>query len=177
MDVFQTSLDGVLLFVPTPYLDERGLFTRTFDASVAERAGVKSQSFVQDSQSRTVSGVLRGLHGRAGAGEGKLVRCARGAVHDVVVDARRGSPTFGQHEAFLLDDISFRSLYVPPGFLHGFLALTDADICYRIDAVHDPTADIAVRYDDPDLGIHWPREPVSMSPRDAGADSWRHLID
>lgn len=176
MDVLRTRLKGVLLFVPTPHVDERGLFTRTFDASVAERAGIKSQSFVQDSQSRTVSGVLRGLHGRSGAGEAKLVRCARGTVHDVVVDARPGSPSFGVHEAFLLDDVAFRSLYVPPGFLHGFLALTDADVCYRIDAVHDPASDISVRYDDPDLGIQWPHEPLSMSPRDAGAASWKYVM-
>jgi dTDP-4-dehydrorhamnose 3,5-epimerase len=176
MDVQETSLAGVLLFLPKPHVDERGLFTRTFDVSVAQSAGIDSGNFIQDSQSRTKSGVLRGLHGRSGSGEAKLVRCARGAIYDVVVDARPGSSTCGRHEAFLLDDLTFRSLYVPPGFLHGFLALTEADVCYRIDAAHDPDADIALRYDDPDLGIRWPRKPLSLSPRDARAGSWRNLM-
>lgn len=171
-----TSLAGVLVFAPTPHRDERGLFTRTFDADVAAAHGVDGAAFVQDSQSRSVRGVLRGLHGRGGDGEAKLVRCARGAVHDVLVDARPASPTFGAHEAFLLDDESFLHLYVPPGLLHGFQALTDvADVCYRIDRPHDPTADLAVRYDDADLGVAWPRPVELISARDAAAGSWAEL--
>ena len=157
MHVRTTSLAGVLVFEPTPHRDDRGLFTRTFDAEVAAAHGIDGAAFVQDSQSRSTRGVLRGMHGRGGAGEAKLVRCAHGAVHDVLVDARTGSPTFGHHEAFLLDDEAFHHLYVPPGMLHGFQALTAvADVCYRIDRAHDPAADQAVRYDDPDLGIAWP---------------------
>jgi dTDP-4-dehydrorhamnose 3,5-epimerase len=172
--VVETDLAGVLLFLPTPHRDERGLFTRTFDTAIAAEHGLPA--FLQDSQSRSGRGVLRGLHGRSGRGEAKLVRCAHGAVHDVLVDIRPDSPTYGRQAAFRLDDVDFAHLYVPPGFLHGFQALTEiADVCYRIDAPHDPTEDIAVRYDDPGLGIDWPL-PVSMiSDRDAGAGSFAAL--
>jgi dTDP-4-dehydrorhamnose 3,5-epimerase len=171
-----TSLAGVLVFAPTPHRDHRGLFTRTFDAAVAAEHGIDGASFVQDSQSRSARGVVRGMHGRGGDGEAKLVRCAHGAVHDVLVDARPGSPTFGRHEAFALDDVDFLHLYVPPGLLHGFLVLTEvADVCYRIDRPHDPTEDLAVRYDDPDLGIAWPAPVERLSDRDAAAGSWAGL--
>lgn len=176
MDVRTTSLAGVLVFVPTPHHDERGLFTRTFDVAVAAAHGVEGHAFVQDSQSRSWRGVVRGLHGRAGDGEAKLVRCAHGAVHDVVVDARPASPTFGRHQAFRLDDERFWHLYIPPGLLHGFQALTDeADVCYRIDREHEPSHDVSVRYDDPDLAIAWPSPVTTTSARDARAGSWAQL--
>ena len=176
MHVRTTSLPGVLVFEPEPHRDDRGLFTRTFDAVVAAAHGVDGAAFVQDSQSRSNGGVLRGMHGRGGAGEAKLVRCAHGAVHDVLVDARLASPTFGRHEAFVLDDVDFLHLYVPPGLLHGFQVLTDgADVCYRIDRPHDPAEDLAVRYDDADLGIAWPAPIDTVSARDAGAGSWADL--
>ncbi|GAB2936890.1 dTDP-4-dehydrorhamnose 3,5-epimerase [Rhodococcus aerolatus] len=175
METRETTLPGVLLLVPTPHRDDRGLFTRTFDAATAAAAGLDPASFVQDSQSRSRAGVLRGMHTRSGRGEAKLVRCARGVVHDVVVDVRPDSPTFGRHEAFRLDDESFHVLAVPAGFLHGFLALTDADVCYRIDAEHDPSADLGVRWDDPDLGIAWPSPPGQVSERDAALGSFAEL--
>jgi dTDP-4-dehydrorhamnose 3,5-epimerase len=176
MDVRTTSLADVMIFVPTPHRDSRGLFTRTFDAEAAACHGLDPASFIQDSQSRSRRGVLRGLHGRAGRGEAKLVRCSRGAVHDVLVDARPDSPTFGREEAFLLDDDRFWLLFVPPGFLHGFQVVTwDADVCYRIDRPHDPTEDLAVRYDDPDLAISWPLPVTALSARDAAAGSWADL--
>ncbi|HEV2779860.1 MAG TPA: dTDP-4-dehydrorhamnose 3,5-epimerase family protein [Actinophytocola sp.] len=176
MRVERTDLDGVLLFLPTPSRDARGLFTRTFDATAARAAGLDPDAFVQDSQSRSRKGTIRGLHGRSGRGEAKLVRCARGAVHDVLVDARPSSPTFGKHIAIRLDDERFAQLYVPPGLLHGFQALTEpADVCYRIDREHDPSEDIAVRYDDPDLGIAWPLPVSVISERDSAAGSWAAL--
>jgi dTDP-4-dehydrorhamnose 3,5-epimerase len=166
----------VLVFVPSPHRDDRGLFTRTFDADIAADHGLDPASFLQDSQSRSRQGVLRGLHGRSGRGEAKLVRCARGAVHDVVIDARPGSATFGRHETFRLDDDQFWHLFVPPGLLHGFQVLTDhADVCYRIDRPHDPTEDLAVRYDDQDLAIAWPRAVTAISERDAAAGTWAQL--
>ncbi|GAA0952510.1 dTDP-4-dehydrorhamnose 3,5-epimerase family protein [Nonomuraea longicatena] len=177
MKVEQTRLDGVLLFVPTPHHDDRGLFTRTFDAALAAEHGLDAAAFVQDSQSRSRLGTIRGMHGRSGRGEAKLVRCARGAVHDVLVDIRPGSPTFGRSQAFTLDDTSFATLYVPPGFLHGFQALTgQTDVCYRIDREHDPEEDLSVRYDDADLGLAWPLPPTSVSARDLGAGSWAGLL-
>ncbi len=176
MQVSTTRLAGVLVFAPTPHHDERGFFTRTLDADAARGHGIDPATFAQDSQSRSARGVLRGLHGRAGRGEAKLVRCARGAVHDVVVDARPGSPTFGHHEAFRLDDEQFLHVYIPPGLLHGFQAITDeADVCYRIDREHDPSEDVAVRYDDPDLGIAWPLPVTRISRRDASAGPWSEL--
>jgi dTDP-4-dehydrorhamnose 3,5-epimerase len=175
-----TNLADVLVLVPRPFHDDRGLFTRTFDADIFDeylgRPGL-SGSFVQDSQSRSAKGVVRGMHGRSGRGEAKLVRCAHGAVHDVLVDIRRNSPTFGGQQAFLLDDDDFRNLYVPPGFLHGFQALTaTADVCYRIDRPHDPSEDLAVSYNDPDLAIDWPWPVSAVSSRDAGAGSWPELL-
>lgn len=177
MRVDRIEIDGVLLFTPTPHRDERGLFTRTFDAEVAAKAGLDPAAFVQDSQSRSLRGTIRGMHGRAGRGEAKLVRCARGAVYDVLVDARPGSPTFGTRASVLLDDETFVTLYVPPGLLHGFQALSDADVCYRIDREHDPAEDLSVRYDDPDLAIAWPLPVTFVSERDRTAGTWAQLRD
>ena len=175
MRVVQAGIAGVLLFVPTPHRDDRGLFTRTYDLAIGEQHGVGD--FLQDSQSRSRRGTIRGMHGRSGRGEAKLVRCARGAVHDVLVDARPTSPTFGRIESFRLDDETFATLYVPPGLLHGFQALTDlADVCYRIDREHYPAEDIAVRYDDAELAIDWPQPVSAVSARDAGAGSWAQLL-
>jgi dTDP-4-dehydrorhamnose 3,5-epimerase len=170
----------VLLLIPQPFRDNRGLFTRTFDAAIFDdylgQPGV-SASFVQDSQSRSSRGVLRGMHGRSGRGEAKLIRCANGAVHDVLIDIRQDSPTFGNLQTFLLDDHEFWHLYVPPGFLHGFQALTEtADVCYRIDRPHDPAEDLSVVYNDPYLAIDWPLQPSIISSRDASAGSWADLI-
>jgi dTDP-4-dehydrorhamnose 3,5-epimerase len=176
----QTDIPGVVVLVPEPFRDERGLFTRTFDAAVFDSyIGIPSASaFVQDSQSRSVQGVVRGMHGRSGRGEAKLVRCAHGAVFDVVVDIRRDSATFRTQQSFLLDDDEFRHLYIPPGCLHGFQALTEtADVCYRIDRPHDPSEDLAVAYDDPDLAIPWPRPVTYVSARDANAGSWNELLN
>ncbi|MET7771862.1 dTDP-4-dehydrorhamnose 3,5-epimerase [Nocardia sp. NPDC005366] len=180
MRIEQTELADVLLLIPQPFRDDRGLFTRTFDAELFdEYLGVPGAgaAFVQDSQSRSGRGVIRGMHGRRGRGEAKLVRCANGAVHDVLVDIRPGSRSFGQQQAFRLDDTDFHHLYVPPGFLHGFQAITPtADVCYRIDRSHDPAEDIGVAFDDPDLGIEWPLPVGAVSPRDAAAGSWEHLL-
>lgn len=180
MRIELSRLDGVVTFVPQPHPDERGWFTRTFDAEIFDEwRGVDGAAagFLQDSQSRSARGVLRGMHGRRAPGEAKLVRCARGAVHDVLVDARPESPTFGQHEAFLLDDVTFAHLYVPPGMLHGFQSLTEwADVCYRIDRAHDPADDLAVSWQDPTLAIEWPLHPPTMSARDASAGSWEELL-
>ncbi|GIH91032.1 dTDP-4-dehydrorhamnose 3,5-epimerase [Planobispora siamensis] len=176
MRVERAALDGVLLFVPTPHRDDRGLFTRTFDAAVAAEHGLDASLFIQDSQSRSRQGTVRGMHGRSGRGEAKLVRCARGAVHDVLVDARPHSPTFGRQMSVVLDDTDFLTLYVPPGLLHGFQALTgQTDVCYRIDREHDPAEDLSVRYDDPELKIDWPLPVSAISERDLAAGSWSRL--
>ncbi|WP_072803658.1 dTDP-4-dehydrorhamnose 3,5-epimerase family protein [Rhodococcoides yunnanense] len=181
MRVDTSDIEGVLLFVPEPFRDERGFFTRTFDTEIFDRAvqgsDVSSSSFTQDSQSRSIRGTIRGMHGRLGRGEAKLVRCAHGAVLDVVVDTRPTSPTFGEVRTFTLDDTAFTHLFIPPGLLHGFQALTDtADVCYRIDRPHDPTEDIGVAYDDPTLAIEWPLEPTAVSSRDRNAGTWKDAV-
>jgi dTDP-4-dehydrorhamnose 3,5-epimerase len=138
---------------------------------------LNATAFIQDSQSRSHQGVVRGLHGRRGEGEAKLVRCARGKIYDVVVDARPQSRTFGSHESFTLDDITFWHIFIPPGMLHGFQAITrEADVCYRIDRPHDPTEDVSVRYDDPALSIAWPQPVTGISERDLNASSWVEFI-
>ncbi|MGW0036452.1 dTDP-4-dehydrorhamnose 3,5-epimerase family protein [Gordonia sp. NPDC003376] len=179
MRIETTELTDVLLLIPRPHRDDRGLFTRTFDAGIFDAHLGKpgtAATFVQDSQSRSAAGVIRGMHGRAGRGEAKLVRCARGAIHDVLVDIRPDSPTFGRRQAFRLDDADFHHLYIPPGFLHGFQALVEADVCYRIDRPHDPTEDLGVAYDDPELAIAWPMPVGVVSPRDIAAGSWGELL-
>jgi dTDP-4-dehydrorhamnose 3,5-epimerase len=177
MQVRTMSLDGVLVFLPTPHHDDRGFFTRTFDVAIAREHGLAPEEFVQDSQSRSRLGTVRGLHLRGGRGEAKLVRCARGAVFDVLVDARPDSPTFGEHMSVTLDDTAFAHLYVPPGLLHGFQALTEqTDICYRIDRAHAPGEELSVRFDDPELGIRWPRPVEMVSNKDLAAGSWSELM-
>jgi len=158
---------GALLFRPEPHADERGFFSRTFDAQVVRDAGIDPAGFVQDSQSRSVRGVVRGMHVRGGAGEAKLVRCSYGAIFDVIVDLRATSATYLNWESFELRDTEQVSLYVPAGCGHGFQALTQpADVSYRIDRPHDPAEDVSIAFDDPELAIPWPLPVTVMSPRD-----------
>jgi len=171
MDVRKVaSISGALLFVPTPHVDERGFFSRTFDAEIAATAGLNPAAFVQDSLSRSARGVIRGLHLRSGAGEAKLVRCSYGAIFDVIVDLRPQSPTFRNWKSFLLRDDEQISLYVPAGCAHGFQALSEpADVAYRIDRVHNPGEDVTIAFNDPELAIPWPLPPSAVSPRDSTA--------
>ena len=159
-----------LLFRPTPHVDDRGFFCRTFDADVLRAADLDPAAFVQHSLSRSARGVVRGLHMRRGPGEAKLVRCSYGAIFDVVVDLRPASPTYRNWESFELRDDEQISLYVPNGCAHGFQALTDpADVSYAIDRAHDPAADVSIAFDDPELAIPWPLAVTAMSQRDRDA--------
>jgi dTDP-4-dehydrorhamnose 3,5-epimerase len=161
-----------LLFQPAPHRDERGFFSRTFDADVVREAGIDPDCFVQHSQSRSVRGVVRGMHIRGGDGEAKLVRCSYGAIFDVIVDLRPGSPTYRNWESFELRDTEQTSLYVPAGCAHGFQALTDpADVSYRIDRRHDASEDVSIAFDDPELAIPWPLPVTMVSHRDRIAGS------
>lgn len=170
--------DAILLQYPV-HRDERGFFVRVLDGMLlAEHAGIDSASFVQESQSRSTKGVLRGLHGRRHLSEAKLVRCASGTIHDVIVDLRPWSPTFRQWRAFVLDDVDHVQLFIPAGFAHGFQVLSDvADIHYRMDAAYAPELDYAIRFDDPDLGVEWPLPPQGLSPRDVNAVAFREVED
>ena len=175
MKFHTTTIAGVVVFEPTPIRDDRGFFTRTFDAAIAAEAGIDPASFVQENQSRSSQGGVRGLHGRLGAGEAKLARCSRGAVLDVVLDARPGSATFGTVETFVLDDIDHRQVYVPGGCLHGYQALTpEADFCYKSDTYYAP-GEVAVYPLDPELDIPWHLPIGELSARDAANPTWREF--
>lgn len=133
-------------------------------------AGLDPGAFIQHSLSRSGRGVVRGLHVRRGEGEAKLVRCSFGAIFDVIVDLRPASATYGHWESFELCDDNQVTLYVPAGCAHGFQALTDpADMSYLIDRAHDPSEDVSIAFDDPDLAIPWPLPVTAMSDRDKSA--------
>lgn len=170
----QTRLDGTAVIDPTVHVDERGFFVETFRASTLAELGVRDE-WVQDNHSRSRRGVLRGMHFQPGMA--KLVRCARGAILDVVVDIRAGSPTFGRWEAHELDDERHRQLYVPDGFAHGFCVLSEeADVLYRCSAYYDAELESGFRFDDPDVGIEWPANvELTLSARDRGAPLLREL--
>ncbi|MGH3938153.1 MAG: dTDP-4-dehydrorhamnose 3,5-epimerase family protein [Pseudonocardiaceae bacterium] len=167
------GIAGAFLFEPTPHVDERGFFCRTFDRELVRSVGIDPDGFAQDSVSRSRRGVVRGMHLRSGAGEAKLVRCSSGAIFDVVIDLRPGTPTYRNQEFFELSGDTQVTLYVPAGCAHGFQALTElADVSYRIDRPHDPTEDIVIAFDDPELAIPWPLPVTLMSARDREAPSF-----
>lgn len=171
------GIDGAYRFEPAPHADERGFFCRTFDRAATRAVGIDPDGFVQDSLSRSVLGVVRGLHLRSGRGEAKLIRCSAGRVFDVAVDLRPGSPTFGNVEFFDLSGENQVSVYVPAGCAHGFQALTEvADVAYRIDREHDPAQDVAIAHDDPQLGIPWPLPITTISERDRSAPRLADVI-
>ena len=175
MQRLETRLEGPVLVEPTVHGDERGFFLESYRRSVLAELGIHDE-FVQDNHSRSRRGLVRGMHFQTGDGQAKLVRCVRGAVFDVVVDLRRGSPSYGSWEGFELDDESHRQLYVPIGFAHGFCVTSDvADVVYRCSTYYDPPHDRSLRYDDPEVGIDWPLDELSASERDANAPHQREL--
>lgn len=157
MNVTRTPLlPDVLVFEPAVHGDPRGFFVESFRDTWLAEAGVTA-TFVQDNQSRSRRSTLRGLHWQTAHPQGKLVRVARGAVLDVAVDIRRGSATFGTWVSRVLDDKAHRQMWIPPGFAHGFLVLSDeADFCYRCTDYYDPHGQAGIRFDDPRLAIAWP---------------------
>jgi dTDP-4-dehydrorhamnose 3,5-epimerase len=169
MERLTTRLDGLALLAPTVHGDERGFFLETYRAEAWARHGVPA-AFVQDNHSRSRHGTLRGIHFQTRPGQGKLVRCARGRVFDVAVDLRRGSPTFGEWEGFVLDDERHLQLWIPVGFGHGFCALSElADVTYKCTSVFDPATEGGIRFDDPAVGIEWPDVEILCSERDRTA--------
>ena len=170
MQRLKTRLDGPVLVKPVAHPDERGFFQETYRRSAFAELGIRDE-FVQDNQSRSVQGVVRGMHFQVGEGVAKLVRCGRGAILDVVVDLRRGSPTFGEWEAFELTDENFHQVYCPVGFAHGFCVLSArADVMYKQTKYYDGALERGISYDDPDLAIGWPKGvELTPSERDANA--------
>jgi dTDP-4-dehydrorhamnose 3,5-epimerase len=164
-----TRLEGPILVKPVVHGDERGFFHETYRRSVYADLGIADE-FVQDNHSRSGHGIVRGMHFQVGDGMAKLVRCARGAIVDVVVDLRRGSPTFGGWEAFELNDENLHQLYCPVGFAHGFAVTSDiADVMYKCSGYYDESMERGIKYDDPEIGIEWPDVELIPSERDANA--------
>lgn len=163
MKTTRTAIPDVIELEPRVFGDERGFFYESFNQrAFAEATGVELQ-FVQDNHSRSTRGVLRGLHYQVKQPQGKLVRVVRGAVFDVAVDLRRSSPTFGRWVASELTEDNRRQLWVPPGFAHGFLVLSEsADVLYKTTDYYAPEHERCIRWDDPEIGIDW---PAGMSPR------------
>src|SRR5688500_11416721 len=167
MERLPTRLEGLVLLAPAVHGDERGFFQETYREDVWAEHGVRpTHPFVQDNHSRSRLGTVRGIHFQTHPGQGKLVRCARGRVWDVVVDLRRDSPTFGEWEAAVLDDVTGAQLWIPVGFGHGFCVLSDvADFVYKCTAYYDPATEAGFRWDDPEVGIAWPDvEPIVSGP-------------
>jgi dTDP-4-dehydrorhamnose 3,5-epimerase len=169
MKVVPTSLDGVFVIEPRVFADDRGLFLETWQAQRYADVGVAA-SFVQDNFSRSVRGTLRGLHFQEPDGQGKLVQVTRGTVLDVVVDVRRGSPTFGKWIGVELTGDVPKQLWIPSGFAHGFCVTSDwADFSYKCTVAYSPANERSIRWNDPELAIDWPvREPL-LSRKDATA--------
>jgi dTDP-4-dehydrorhamnose 3,5-epimerase len=167
MNVVKTTLPGVLIIEPNIFGDARGFFMETFRAERYADAGIPGP-FVQDNLSRSARGVLRGLHLQNPGPQGKLVSVLKGRVRDVAVDVRRGSPHFGKHVSVELSDENRRQFWVPRGFAHGFVVLSEtADFFYKCDALYSPADELVVRWDDPALGIDWGVAAPSLSARDA----------
>jgi dTDP-4-dehydrorhamnose 3,5-epimerase len=177
MERLPTRLDGLVLLAPTVHGDERGFFVETWRADAWREQGVPTE-FVQDNHSRSRRGTLRGIHFQTHPGQGKLVRVARGRVFDVVVDLRRGSPTFGDWEGVELDDVHGWQLWIPVGFGHGFCVLSEtADFVYKCTAYYDPATEAGIRFDDPDVGVRWPDIELLCSERDRTAPRLAEVAD
>jgi len=172
-----TKLDGVVLLEPEVHGDERGFFVETFSRETWAEHGV-DVDFVQHNHSRSGKGILRGLHFQTRPGQAKLLRCARGRIFDVAVDLRRGSPTYGQWEGHVLDDERHRQLFVPVGFAHGFVVLSEeADVCYLVSSYYDPETEAGIAWDDPDVGVEWGVEDPVLSERDRNAPRLAEVAD
>jgi dTDP-4-dehydrorhamnose 3,5-epimerase len=175
MERLETRLDGPILLKPKVFGDERGFFMESYRRSVYTELGIPEE-MPQDNHSRSAAKIVRGMHFQVGAGAAKLVRCARGAIYDVVVDLRKGSPTYGQWEGFELSDENFQIVYCPVGFAHGFCVLSDvADVMYKQSRYYDDELERGISYKDPDVAIEWPVPVDELIPseRDAVAPTLR----
>jgi dTDP-4-dehydrorhamnose 3,5-epimerase len=166
----ETSLDGVALIEPEAHGDDRGFLVETYREDTWRELGIVVESFVQDNHSRSGRGTLRGLHFQTSPGQAKLVRCVRGAIFDVAVDIRSGSATFGRWEGYELNDQNHRQLFVPVGFAHGFLVLSEtADVAYKLSSYYDPATESGIAWDDPEVAVEWPL-PDGMEPQLSARD-------
>ena len=176
MNVVKTKLHDCVIIEPKVFGDERGFFLETFQAErYAELAGI-ALPFVQDNHSRSSKAVLRGLHYQKKKPQGKLVRVVRGEVYDVAVDIRQGSLTFGQWEGVILSEENKKQFWVPAGFAHGFVVLSEtADFEYKCTDYYDPADEGSILWNDPDLSIPWPIDVPTLSEKDANAEKLVNL--
>jgi len=177
MNITQSELSGLLIIDPKVFGDERGYFFESFNAEVFKAADLEID-FVQDNESRSARGVLRGLHFQEPPFEqGKLVRVARGAVIDISVDIRKDSPSYGKWAAFELSEQNKRMLWIPPGFAHGFVTLEDDTIfIYKCTKVYNRESENSIRWNDPDLNIDWGIENPIISDKDNVSPLFRDLM-
>ena len=175
MKISHSKLKGCVIIEPRVFGDERGFFLETFQAVRYEQEAGIDLPFVQDNHSRSARGVLRGLHFQKTKPQGKLVRVVRGEVYDVAVDIRKGSATFGQWEGVILSEDNKKQFWVPPGFAHGFVVLSDtADFEYKCTDYYDPSDEGSILWSDPDLTIPWPIANPVLSTKDESA---KRLVD
>lgn len=182
MNYIATDIEGVWIVEPRRFDDPRGYFMESFKLEEFRQAINRPDiTFVQDNESMSSRGVLRGLHLQLGnSSQAKLVRVSRGTVLDVAVDLRKGSPTFGRHVAVELSQENARQLFIPRGFAHGFVVLSDvAQFQYKVDNVYDPTSEATLRFDDPAVGIDWrlPASEMLLSPKDLRGFSLAELTE
>ena len=173
MQFYDGPIPGLKLIQPKIYSDDRGWFAEMWKEEACAAAGLPAR-FIQDNQSHSRRGVLRGLHYQLGNPQGKLVRVLQGTIYDVAVDLRPGSPTRGQWAGFELSGENRHSLWIPEDFAHGFLVLSDtADVLYKVTAPYDPKSERTLRWDDPFIGIQWPGSGSSvLSAKDAAGSLW-----
>ncbi|BET98609.1 dTDP-4-dehydrorhamnose 3,5-epimerase [Xenorhabdus taiwanensis] len=179
MLVTATQIPGVLIFEPRVFKDERGYFYESFNHAKFEESVGHKVTFVQDNQSKSQKGVVRGLHFQAAPSEqGKLVRCIAGEVYDVAVDIREGSPTFGQWVGLHLSAENCKQLWIPKGFAHGFATLSDSTIfCYKTTNYYNPKAERTILWNDPTLAIDWRVEQPILSDKDKIAPLLQQLLE
>lgn len=177
MKVIQTRLSECVIIEPTVFGDDRGFFLETYQAQRYAEAGI-TLPFIQDNHSRSGRGVLRGLHFQRTKPQGKLVRVVRGEVFDVAVDVRPGSDSYGLWEGVILSEENKRQFWVPPGFAHGFLVLSDtADFEYKCTAYYDPCDEGSLIWSDPDIDINWPKNiDLRLSEKDKYAPTLKEMV-
>lgn len=180
MNFIKTEIEGVVIVEPRVFEDSRGYFFESYNEAEFIKNGIPNK-FVQDNQSKSSYGVVRGLHCQLGEfAQAKLVRVLQGKVLDVAVDIRKNSPTFGKYVAVELSDENKRQLFIPRGFLHGFSVLSDSAIfAYKCDNLYAPHAEFGIRYDDPDIGIDWrvPQDKIITSAKDNIAKGLKDVPD
>jgi dTDP-4-dehydrorhamnose 3,5-epimerase len=168
VNILRTDIPEVLLLEPRVLEDARGMIWESFSRRAFAQAGIDHE-FVQDNHSRSRRNVLRGLHYQVGPPQGKLVRVVRGEVFDVAVDLRRSSPTFKKWVGFILSERGPGMAWIPPGFAHGFYAVSDAEVLYKMTAYYAPEHERTLAWNDPEIGIQWPTEAPLLSAKDKAA--------